>query len=732
MADKNSIATRIPPYPSTSARKALSPSQLAKLNGTILACITDVLSLPPSKRNTPSAYSFVSTYARDAAVQTLQALIWENENVSSKVENSIRIKVLQLAEKLERLDVRTLLDLAIVYAKTNFHRLRAVLELNSANLIATDLISPFVLLLQFDNSPGLYALRKASHCISSFLRAAPSTTLRAFAHSKEFILAVANVYQAGLNNIALSYGGLNLTNGHTVADDWEKLWLETKVSFMDSFHACMTSLLNDIASASGPTLAVEAEVTFDIIFTLLETNSNAGHPQTPFLNQSILADYQQSYDLTRTLSSSFQHAVERDARLDLLDANLRNFDTQSESGEAGKKNPGALKLLLRSSGVLPGIDNRGIGKQNKSGVSGREQKKEVYSTPVTTAPISSTSQSTSSSRSDADLDVKISQVLDILPDQPPDYIRDLLLHPSYPFAGNPDGAERVIGALLEGTAPPWDEVRNASKAAAAAQKSVSAPQPIERRNIFDEEEVDISKFRLGKKSEEEQILFRDREAVEQMKADILRRVEEFSSSDDEDDAKADTEDDQLLPTTVNKIKVAGDGEESDASDSEGSLDSDNDQPTKSSLEMTLELAYIENPKLFDRDSAMRNSTARKELREKTGWANDQIEDWRTMLERDPKKKERIMKKHEWSGNKPLPVIEQPEASSSRGGRGRGRGGDRGRSDTSSGRGRGRGRGGGGGGPANAQERAWKEKNKNQARKRGHDKKMARSGAGQPT
>ncbi|KAJ4473676.1 hypothetical protein J3R30DRAFT_706475 [Lentinula aciculospora] len=727
MATHNSIATRIPLYPSISARKALSPSQLAKLNATILACITDVLSLPSAKRNTPAARSFVSTYAKDSAVQTLQALIWNTEVFPSKIENSIRSRVLQLAEKLDKLDVQTLLDLAIAYAKTNPNRLRAVLEVNSSSLASTDLISPFILLLRFENSPGLYALRKTSHCITSLLCVAPSATLRAFAHSKDFILALATVYQTGLNAIAQSYGGFNLTrSSEAVVDDWEKLWLETKVSFMDSFHACMACLLNDIASASGQALAVEAEATFDIVFALLESNSTAGQPQTPFLNRSILADYQQSYDLMRTLSSSFRLVVERDARLDLLDASLRELDTQSGRAEAGKQNPGALKLLLRSSGVPASIDSRGIGSgRSKDNKKGREKEKEV----LISATAASSSQS--SSKDYGDLDVKVGQVLDILPDQPPEYIRDLLMHPSYPFAGNADSAERVIGALLEGTAPPWSEVRNASKAAAAAEKSVIALQPIERRNIFDGEEVVMSRFIVGKKSEDKQMLFRDRETIEQMKADILRRVEEFSSSEEEDEVKSeDIEDDQLDSTAVNKIKVAGDGEDSDPSDSE---DDGDIEPTKLSLETILELAYIENPKLFDQDSATRSSQPRQKLKEKTGWGDVQIEGWRIMLDRDPKKKERMLKKHEWSGNRSVLTVKQPEASWSR--EGRGQGGIRGRGSNPTGHERSRGggsRGGGGGGPDNARERALKEKNKNKARKRGHDKKMSRSGARPPT
>ncbi|KIJ36747.1 hypothetical protein M422DRAFT_50886 [Sphaerobolus stellatus SS14] len=94
------------------------------------------------------------------------------------------------------------------------------------------------------------------------------------------------------------------------------------------------------------------------------------------------------------------------------------------------------------------------------------------------------------------------------------------------------------------------------------------------------------------------------------------------------------------------------------------------------------------------------------------------------------KKEKILSKHEFAGNKAHPIGENDNAESgpsgSRGdGRGRGRGGGGG-----GGGGRGGGRGGGGSGDA-ARDRSWKDKNKarqaNQNRKRGHDKKMARAG-----
>lgn len=56
--------------------------------------------------------------------------------------------------------------------------------------------------------------------------------------------------------------------------------------------------------------------------------------------------------------------------------------------------------------------------------------------------------------------------------------------------------------------------------------------------------------------------------------------------------------------------------------------------TPRSPETTLELAYIRDPKLFDRDASTRRSKARADLKAQTGWGDEQIEGWKIMLERN--------------------------------------------------------------------------------------------------
>lgn len=90
-----------------------------------------------------------------------------------------------------------------------------------------------------------------------------------------------------------------------------------------------------------------------------------------------------------------------------------------------------------------------------------------------------------------------------------------------------------------------------------------------------------------------------------MKADILRRVEEVSDEDEGSDGGDYYEDD------VVKVKLGGDGEESD--------DESGERPNSArNVDTILELAYIADPKQFDRDAQTRRSQARANLKAQTG------------------------------------------------------------------------------------------------------------------
>ena len=517
---------RLPGYPSTQDCKTLSPSQVASVNQNIAAAISIILALPADKRNTLAIRNFLTTYAKDTAFQTLQNLIWQDESNQTPSRSTgnrklIHQRSLLLAEKLasssSEIGIGLLLDLAIIYVRLRFSRIQSVFlasfKSNPTALtetVSVDLVPGLTALLSREGtsaSQGLYAMRKVAECIFSFLRASGgskgvSEFVRPFAYSKPFTLALASFYDSGLTTIASTYGGLSaiatgMSNQGREPDEWETIWVETKVALLDAFHIIITSLLEDLASCpAGPRLAFEAERTFDIIFNLLQIPSSSSTtiipdiPPTPFLNRPLLADYQESYSLSKTLAKALHHAQEKDARLDLLENSLHSFHTEVEkhySDHAEERNPGALNILLRSSGIQYRMDNRGT--RNRPATAPTAS---IATATLSTSNNSALKQNNSSTQTvleldrkgkgrakerpsdpsdDIDLDLKIIQVLDILPDLSSTYIRLLLTDNRY--GGD---AEKVVAALLEGTA--LDE----------------------RRNVFDEEVLDVNLFRTGKKT----------------------------------------------------------------------------------------------------------------------------------------------------------------------------------------------------------------------------------------
>ncbi|EEB93042.1 hypothetical protein MPER_08359, partial [Moniliophthora perniciosa FA553] len=289
------------------------------------------------------------------------------------------------------------------------------------------------------------------------------------------------------------------------------------------------------------------------------------------------------------------------------------------------------------------------------------------------------------------------------------YIKALLSHPDYPFRGN---TEKVISALLEGTAPSFEDLTRSNQSnnhgkTKAIEDDINVYVK-SRQGV--NEAMDMSRVTFGKKSESSSAFLADRTDIEQMKADILRRAETFTDSEEEE---AEPDDPDLEADMQNlNIKVSGDGEDEDESESEEEL--------KEPTEVILERTYIRDPALFNRDA--KKSNGREELITQTGWSHEQIEGWKIMLERDvrlflsvvvrvinnmsgqPKRRQHLIQKYELEApqNHTLP-LPGPAFSSSRG-RGHGRGGRGARG--------GGGRGGGGGGNE-ARDRARKDRRGNQ-------------------
>lgn len=427
----------------------------------------------------------------------MNSLIWEQSQGSgqdvfanlSPVEKTIRQRVFLLAERLAAsgyLNIQILLDLSVVYGSTNPTRFQNLFSTayahNKASLesqIKDAAVSAFTTLFTDANAQGLYGLRKTAHIFLSFVRPAPSELTLLFARDKHFMTALARAYDHALGTMAQSYGGLNLRSASDAPlDDWERLFLETKVALVDSFHVLVRALLADVAAQPGRS----ADSAFEVVFGLLDVPPFRPGGVTPFLDRPLIADYQHAYDLSRTL----REALKSDPRGEVLESALRALDAPGGEGSSG---PGALKLLLRSSGAPPGIDARGRGPSASTSANSKGKGK------ATSADIAEPNPA---------LDAAVAQVLDVLEDLPAPYVRFLLESESYPYRGD---AEHLLGALLEGTAPSQEEVDGAMRAAEAgpAQSQVqAAPQDefvytCERRNVFDDEKIDMTTVRVGKK-----------------------------------------------------------------------------------------------------------------------------------------------------------------------------------------------------------------------------------------
>ena len=478
----------LPPYPSTDAQSKLPASQLAALNQKISLAIQKTLDLPVQTVNSVATVAFISSYARDVAQTILDALIWDAHSKSPKAETSdsrnIRARTFLLAERLAStgaLDLITLLNLSIVYAP--YHtRLCTLLNSafsSSASLLSsatTSAIPAFTSVLLSHANTGLHGLRKAARTVLCFTRVSPPELLRAFAHNRDFVLALARAYDAGLGAAASSYGRLYLpTAGAPVRqpDDWECLFLQTKADLLDTFHVLFTALLDSLGA-----LPAEAERAVDVVFTLHTLPSSIRTddvPPTAFLNRSLLADYHHAYDVSEMLA----RAAADDARLDALSAALSGLEgdvSGGSSGPAHRRNPGAFTLLL-GSGVQHGIDNLGRGARVIGRVSPSGDAK------ATAGPSSSKA-----------MDPRVEEVRVILPDYAPEYVEALLQRVEY------DTVERVVEALLEGTAPPPEAIQQqAAMESQTLQPRDEFKYTQDRRNVFDGEDMDVSRLRIGKK-----------------------------------------------------------------------------------------------------------------------------------------------------------------------------------------------------------------------------------------
>ena len=448
---------QLPRYPSLSSLSSLTPSHQATLTHSIVTALAHTLALPYPKLDSPPTRAFLTSYAREEAQAALTGLIWHTQDrqPSSRI---IKNRTLSLAEKLASvLDVQTLLDLSILYALSHPTRLKALFAASLSQhphiLLTPEIPTAFTALLS--PSSGLYALRKTARCFLSLLRAAPAELTQRLAVDKPLMLALARAYDAGLAALARSYGGVRALRpeaGEAQADGWEKVWVETKVDLVDSFGLLVRGMVGTLVGAgAGEELGTQAERMFDVIFAMLDLPpSNPSQPTTPFLDRPLLADYQHAYTLSHTLDRALHARQEKDARLEVLEATLRSFD----NGLVNRTDPGALRILLRSSGLAP--------PKGKSKVSPFPKPEE-----------------------DDELSLKTAQIHAILPSHTPAQIGAMLMR-----EGAGASVERVVGLLLEGGEGDQGEEHLDREVEEYTR---------ERRNVFDGDEIDLRSAWVGKK-----------------------------------------------------------------------------------------------------------------------------------------------------------------------------------------------------------------------------------------
>lgn len=290
---------------------------------------------------------------------------------------------------------------------------------------------------------------------------------------------------------------------------------------------------------------------------------------------------------------------------------------------------------------------------------------------------------------------RLSPLLPLFPDLSPALLLSALDHPAFAPSSSTTTFESAAAPLIDaifsgGDSLPEDltELRAAvrtmprepasqqgpsasSSSSSSAEPSVAwepAPKPkYERRNIFDDDELDFSRLRMGK---DPLNLPQVGEAIpDHLRESILRLVEN-QKIEAEAEARAiaeargqvyrppradDTADGDDLEDDAVKLRVRdrSGGDESGEEDESGDKVIEVSHPlcmrgatlnTQRSgsggpgvdvdVQTKLELAYLSDARIFDRDAMTRKSQARKQLKMDTGMDDSQLEGWRIMLDRN--------------------------------------------------------------------------------------------------
>ena len=456
----------LPPFRPSIIKNKLPFEQFDSIQRLLNAQIQLLLQNSPS----PSTLlAFLQAYLSDTAQDCLKSLN-TSPVVDSASQNTtlLRQQVLALlgylAENHPKSITQTILiDTMIVYGSKNATHVRHFL----GNLLGrrepqfkTAIAASLSRMLYEANSStknSLEGIRRVAHILATMVRTGAPTILDELIDGNPTLNDIATLYdrilppflpRAKLDEVPLSSA--------------TRSWLQTKVDLLDSFHILFDHLL---ASESH----LESGIT--LLFNL--TSSADLKDKSPFVHFPLIADYQHQFDLAERLKSV--NAIRDDARLELLIFTITNL-VPTDPNELGP-----LSLLLEQPTANDLVSYEATNKRKGKGKA---------------AP------------ADEGVEEAVTQILSILPDQDPDFLRKCLAHSR--FSGS-DRTEKLMSSLLEGNVPAELMMEETGS---TLSKEPPLPLPStgngkgkeneyeytkDRRNVFDDQPFDISALRIGKK-----------------------------------------------------------------------------------------------------------------------------------------------------------------------------------------------------------------------------------------
>ncbi|BGP02738.1 hypothetical protein RTBOTA2_002404 [Rhodotorula toruloides] len=427
--------------------------------------------------------------------------------------------------------------------------------------------------------------------------------------------------------------------------------LETSHALLKTVSAALTSSTN----ASTSSTALEA------IRSLLLILLPSSRPPT-----ALARALQVHYSLSSALTEGVQGSVGPVARQvkDLIGGLKR-----AATGDEAEKEEREWVARLAKETKVGGAAERDVGL-------GTRDKEEGVTRAAATNGKQKAEEGVDAAEKEAEIASAISHLLDLFPHLSSPFLRACLTHPTFTAATLEATTERVVAALLDDAPLPPDLARLRDGPAAsepaptpALTSQAAAPQA-ERRNIYDDDRL-FSRGTLLVGGKDRKLASHNKatppslQLDESLKASIIA-LAEAPSSDEEEEEEGEAFLEDGAEDGGARVRV-GDGEPKDQTDEDeegddvemgdgpqgGGTAAGSSAPTTASRSsvyspatvLTLESTYLRSPALFNRDAATRRGKERKALRDKTGLGDEQIEGWKVMLERDPKKLQKLADKH---------------------------------------------------------------------------------------